>query len=193
VPESFVLLSRLGHFYLRTGNFEKAFEISQAALRIDPQYIDALLIAGWAVEMKGNWLETSEYFRKALEIEPENKFALLKYAYSIAAQSKTQEALEIYDGLKEKFPDDYKIYSDLGVIYNSIGNTEQAYENIKKAVELNPFYETYLSYAAILERRGDLREAVRYLKLYLEDTPEGETERKMRTRNTLAAWERKLK
>ena len=193
VPESFVLLSRLGHFHLRAGNFEKAFEISQAALRIDPQYIDAILIAGWAVEMKGDWLETSEYFRKALEIEPENKFALLKYAYSIAAQSKTQEALEIYAGLKEKFPDDYKIYSDLGVIYNSIGNTELAYENIKKAVELNPFYETYLSYAAILERRGDLREAVRYLKLYLENTSEGETQRKIGTRNTLAAWERKLK
>ena len=193
IPDSFVLLSRLGHFYMRAGNIKKAYEVSQATLTLNPKYFDALVISGSVTDMQGEWEESLQFFKKALEIEPENKLVQIKYAYALGALGKGEEALKIYNRLKKEYPNDYKIYSDLGIVYNSLGNYEMALENLKKAVELNPSPETYLNYTAILERTGNLKEAIHYLKLYLANTPEGDTARKIKAQQALAQWERKLK
>jgi tetratricopeptide (TPR) repeat protein len=193
MPDSFVLLSRLAHFYMRVGKFQEAFDMSQAALRIDPQYFDALVIAGWVEDFWGKWEESTKYYKKALEIEPENKMVRLKYAYVLGALGRGEEAVEIDEALKKESPMDYRICQDLGTIYTSLGKLDQAEENLKKAVELNPSPETYLNYAAILERVGKLTEAITYIKLYLEKTQEGETARKASAQKALAEWERRVR
>jgi len=167
--------------------------MSQATLTLNPKYFDALVISGWVTDIQGRWEESLQFFKKALEIEPENKFVQIKYAYALGALGKGEEALKIYNRLKKEYPNDYRIYSDLGIVYNSLGNYEMALENLKKAVELNPSPETYLNYTAILEGTGNLKEAIHYLKLYLANTPEGDTARKIKVQQTLAQWERKLK
>jgi tetratricopeptide (TPR) repeat protein len=143
--------------------------------------------------MEGKWEESSRAFQKALEIEPENRPVRLKYAYSLGALGRYNEALDIYNKLKEESPDNSKIYSDLGVVYTSMGNLSLARENLKKAVDLDPSPETYLSYSAILERVGDIQEAIRYLKLYLASTKEGDTPRKLNAQKALSVWERKIR
>lgn len=193
IPDSLVLLSRLAHFYMRVGRFKEAFQTSQAVLKVDPQYLDALVISGWVKDIQGEWQESSDYFKKALEIEPENKLIRIKYAYSLGAIGRGEEAVKIYNQLKEEYPDDYRVYSDLGIVYNSLGRYEMAMENLRRAVELNPSPETYLNYAAILERTGNLQEAIRYLRLYIENTPEKDTPRKRQAQQALAEWERRLK
>jgi arylsulfatase A-like enzyme/predicted Zn-dependent protease len=193
LPDSFVLLSRLAHFYMRVGKYQESFDMSQAALRIDPQYFDALVIAGSIQDIRGKWEESTKYYKKALEIEPENKMIRLKYAYALGALGRQEEAVAIDEALKKESPKDYRIYQDLGVIYTSLGKLDQAEENLKKSVELNPSPETYLNYAVILERAGKLPEAINYLKLYIEKTPEGETPRKTNARKALAEWERRLR
>ncbi len=193
IPDSLVLLSRLGHFYMRAGKYNEALKTSQAALKIDPQYLDALVISGWVMDIQGKWEESLQFFKKALEVEPENKLVQIKYAYALGAIGKGEEALKIYNGLKKEYPNDYRIYSDLGIVYNSLGNYEMALENLKRAVELKPSPDSYLNYSAILERVGNLKAAIHYLKLYLANTPEGDTPRKIKAREALAQWERKLK
>jgi len=42
MPDNFVLLSRLSHFYMRVGKLNEAYDTSQAALKQDSQYFDAL-------------------------------------------------------------------------------------------------------------------------------------------------------
>jgi len=193
IPDALGVLAPLGHFYMQVGRFEEAYKVSQTMLKLDSHYFDALTIAGWVYDMEGKWEESSEYFKKALEVEPENKIVRIKYAYSLGALGKFKEALDIYNKLKEESPADFKIYSDLGVIYTSMGNLDLARENLKKAVDLNPSPETYLNYSAILERVGDLKEAIRYLKLYLETTLEGDTPRKQNAQRALSQWERRIR
>jgi tetratricopeptide (TPR) repeat protein len=193
MPDNFILLSRLSLFYMRARNFKEAYDVCQATLKQDPRYFDALVYSGWALEMLGKWEESSQYYKKALEIEPENRYIQMKYAYALATLGRSKEALEIYDQLKKETPNDYRIYSDIGIIYSSLGNLDLARENLKKAVELSPSPETYLNYAAILEKVGKLSEAITYIKLYLDKTPEGETPRKTIARKALAEWERRVK
>ncbi len=193
MPDNFVLLSRLSHFYMREGKLTEAYDMSQTVLKQDPRYFDALVISGWVLDTWGREGEASEYFKRALDIEPENRLIRMKYAYALAALGRTKDALEIYDQLKKEAPDDYRIYIDLGIIYSSLGDLELARENFKKAVDINPSPETYLNYSSVLERGGDLREAVRYLRLYLETTQEGNTPRKREAQKALGDWERRLK
>jgi arylsulfatase A-like enzyme/tetratricopeptide (TPR) repeat protein len=193
MPDSFVLLSRLAHFYMTVGKYQEAFDMSQAALRMDPEYFDALIIAASVQDVWGKWEESTKYYKKALEIEPENKMVRLWYAYALGALGRGAEAVEIDETLKKESPNDYRIYQDLGIIYTSLDKLDLAEENLKKAVELKPSPETYLNYAFLLERVGKLPEAIRYLKLYLEKTPEGETPRKKDARRALADWERRIR
>ena len=70
---------------------------------------------------------------------------------------------------------------------------DRAEENRAKAVEYSPNPDNYLAYAAILERVGKLPEAVVNLKLYLENTREGNTPRKQQAQKVLAEWEKRIK
>ena len=134
-----------------------------------------------------------DYYKQAMAVEPENKRLKIDYAYSLVSAGRSEEALAIYEKLKNQFPDDFKIYEDIGITLASKGKYDEALKNFKKAVELNPAPVTYLNYAVMLEQVGRLEEAVRYLKLYLETTAEGNTQRKQDAEKALVQWERRLK
>jgi arylsulfatase A-like enzyme/Flp pilus assembly protein TadD len=193
MPDSFVILTRLAHFEMRAGRFDEAFEMSQAALRIDPGYFDALVIAAAVEDVRGNLGEAERLYGQALEIEPENRPVRIKHAYALAALGRGEEAAGIDEALKKEVPDDIRLLQDLGVIYGGLGRWDLAEENLRKAVELQPSPETWFNFASVLEQAGKLADAVRYLKLYLEKTPEGETPRKANARKALADWQRRLK
>ncbi len=193
LPDSVPLLSRLASFYMRVGNFKEAFAMSRAALDRDPRQFDALVIAGWSEDMRGNWKGSAGYFGKALEIEPENKYTRMKYAYALGALGRGEEAARMDEALKKESPEDHRIYTDLGTIYASMNRLDLAEENLRKAAVLDPGPDSYLSCAAILERRGKLQDAIAYLKLFLEKSKEGETPRIKKARAALEAWEKRLK
>jgi arylsulfatase A-like enzyme/Tfp pilus assembly protein PilF len=193
IPGDCPLLARLGIAYVKLGKLKEALEANQAALRINPNYFGALISAGWIMSQLGKRKEALEYYHKALKIEPENRFLQMDYAHSIAASGRIDEALEIYDRLKSEYSDDYRIYEGIGKVFALGGNLEKSIRNFKKALALNPAPETYFNYAVILEQAGNLKEAIYYLRLYLDTTPEKETSQKINAQKTLAQWERILK
>jgi len=141
----------------------------------------------------GKQKEAIEYYQKALKIEPENRFLQMDYANTLAAFRRADEALEIYNKLKSEYPNDYRIYAGIGKVFSSMDNLEKSIRNFKKALALNPAPETYLDYAVILERAGNLKEAIHYIKFYLGTTPERDTPQKINAQKALAQWERKLR
>lgn len=193
LPHSIIILSRLSLFYMKKIRPEEAFETSQAILRIDPKYFDALYISGIALVNMGKWMEALDYFKKALEIEPENKSIRMQYAYCLSALDRGKDALKVYLHLKEEYPDDPTVHRELGMLYDSMGDLEKARENLRKAVDLNPSPNTYFNFAVVLEKSGDLKEAIHHLKLYLETTRDGNTSRKEQARKALTQWEVRLR
>ena len=192
LPGNLIILSRLASFYVRGQRLEEAIATAQAVLRIDPQYFDAFYIAGLSLVNMGKWEDALGYFERAMDIEPENTSLELQYAFCLVANGRGAEALKIYERLKNENPRDYRIYQDMAIMYESLHDLNQARENMKQALDLNPGFETYFNYAILLEKTGDLREAVYYLKRYLETTPEKDTPRRLAAQRTLGDWEGRL-
>jgi tetratricopeptide (TPR) repeat protein len=193
MPDSVVLLSRLASFYMKAGRFPEAFDASRAALKLDPRNFDAMVIAGWSEDMRANWAEAAGFYRKALDVEPENKAVRMKYAYVLGAMGRGEEAARMDEALKKEYPNDPKIRTDLAVIYTALGKLDLAEENLRKAIALNPSPENHHRLASLLGRMGRFEDAVAQMKLFLKKTREGETPRKAKARDAVAEWERRIK
>ncbi|MFB0565567.1 MAG: sulfatase-like hydrolase/transferase [Candidatus Aminicenantaceae bacterium] len=193
IPRSEILLSRLGHTYLVLGRLEKALESMQAVLKTNSRYFDALLASAWILGIMGRKEEALGYFEKAIEIEPENKFLRMNYALNLATSGRTHQALEAYNSLKTDYPDDYRIYQNLGITYGNLGELDKSIQNLKKAIEIHPTPLSFYNLAVALRKKGNLEEAIYYLKLYLENLSEEEEEARKRAQIELRAWEKMLK
>jgi arylsulfatase A-like enzyme/Flp pilus assembly protein TadD len=175
MPESEVLLSRLGHTLMVLGKTTRALDIFGLVLKNNPRHFDALLASARMLDGTGQKEEAQNYYRKALEVEPENKLAREDYASSLASVRRFAQAISVYLGLKEDYPDDWEILQKLGIAQGLVGDVTQSIENLEKAAGIHPNPVAYYNLAVGNKQAGNLEEAVRYLKLYLGN-PEGEKE-----------------
>lgn len=193
IPDSEILLSRLGHTYLVTGRLNEAFAAMQQVLETNPKYFDALTASAVILDTLRKKEEARGYYEKALAIEPENKFLRTSYALNLATGGKIPEAIEIYTRLIQDYAGEYILYQNLGIAYGVSGNYAKAIENLKQAISLNPTPIAYFNVAVALKETGEIAEAIRYLEFYLED-PRGEDESKIKSaRMELLNLQRALK
>jgi arylsulfatase A-like enzyme/Flp pilus assembly protein TadD len=175
IPDSETLLSRLGHTFMAVGKLKKALDTFDLVLKINPRNFDALLGSAWMLDLMGQKQDAMAYYQKALEIEPENKFARKNYALNLAILGNLNQAIDIFQSLIRDFPDDYEIYQDLGIAYGYAGDITRSIENLEMAISLHPNPVSYINLAVAMKKVGNIEDAVRYLRLYLEN-PEGERE-----------------
>jgi tetratricopeptide (TPR) repeat protein len=95
----------------------------------------------------GPALEKVDVYLKVQPREPQGRF--LK-GLVLTEQKKTQEAIQVFTGLTEDFPELPEPYNNLAVLYASLGN----YDKAKSALELA--IHTHPSYATAHENLGDI-------------------------------------
>jgi len=179
IPNSTLLLSRLGYTYFVTGKTEEALAAMAEVLKIDPRYIDALTATAVIFDSRGEKDKARNYYERGLTIEPENKFLRLSYAQNLAEAGRIAEAVDLYTRLTKDYPQDPAPFQLLGVTYLMVRDFDKAVENLREAMFIKPSPPVYYYLAMASKEKGDLPEAVRYLELYLED-PEGEPEARVR-------------
>ena len=193
IPDSEILLSRLGHTFMVTGRLKKSLDTFDRVLKNNPRHFDALLASAWCLNLMDQKEDAQAYYRKALEVEPENKFTRTNYALSLAISGKIAQAIDIYNSLIREYPDDHTIYQDIGIAYGYAGDISRSIENLERAISLHPTPIAYINLAVAMRKVGKLEEACRYLKLYLEN-PKGESKESInRARAELQNLERILK
>ena len=115
--------------------------------------------------------DANSFIIKAIEDDPSNKeyrefqkqLELLKNALKDAKKTFDsgyhEEAIADYNKLSETYPENAMIRYTKGLVLKKIGNLDEAIENYKKAVELNPFEDKYrkaiLVVAQTLAKKGD--------------------------------------
>ena len=170
IPDSELLISRLGYTYLVTGRTQEAMAAMAEVLAINPRSMDALTASAMILDAAGRKEEAQGYFERALAVEPENKFLRLSYGQSLAASGRVSEALDIYAKLTQDYPRDPMPYQLLGFTHILLKDFDKAIENLKQAMFIKPSPPVYYFLATAYKEKKDVAEAIRYLELYLEDT-----------------------
>lgn len=108
---SALLLATYARFEFMRSNWNKADDLSTAALKLDPQLIEGMLVRADLLERRNELAESRAVFQKVLRIHSANFDARLGHARVLAAMGEGREALEIAQGLQAEEPDSVAVAS----------------------------------------------------------------------------------
>jgi arylsulfatase A-like enzyme/tetratricopeptide (TPR) repeat protein len=175
LPESEILLFRLGFTFLVAGRIPEAQETLSRLLAMNPRNIDALTISAGILDASGRKAEAQDVFRRALAVEPESRSLRMSYAGSLASGGLLREAIVVYEGLIADFPEEQAFHQYAGIAHSYLGEYDRAIRLLEQAVAIRPTPIGYFNLAVAHEKSGRPGEAAKYLRLYL-DNAQGESE-----------------
>lgn len=167
VPDSDVILSRLGHTYLVTGRPGEALDTMRLVLATNPVHFDALTVCAVILESAGRDAEARAYMERALEVEPENKFLRVSLARSLATGGRVAEAIELFRGLVRDYPSEAGLAQNLGIALGMTGDFAGAIENLDRALALEPTPDALFNVAVAYRETGRTEEAIGALERFL--------------------------
>ena len=133
-PLSFVASSHLGWIYYLSGKNDLAIEQCKKILVLDPSSFPARRYLGLAYEAKGMYAEAINEFQTGVKLSGSPlMLALLGHAY--AASGKHAEARQVLKDLEQLQSQRYVSPYTVAAIYAGLGNQEQAFTWLEKAVE----------------------------------------------------------
>jgi tetratricopeptide (TPR) repeat protein len=179
IPDSEILQVRLGHTYLVTGMFREAFEAMNKVLGLNPRNVDALTVCAGILDTEDRKEEARTYYDRALAVEPESRYLRMSYAGNLASSGRLKEAIEVYKKLIDDFPEEQAFYQYIGIAYSYLGEYDQAVSFLERALASLPTPTGYFNLAVAYEKSGNIREAMKNFKLYL-DNSRGESETNIR-------------
>jgi Flp pilus assembly protein TadD len=113
---------------------------------------DAVAIT--ALMDKGQWAQALERADAVIKTRPRDLQVRFQRAVILAELSRTADAIAVYEGLIQDFPELPEPYNNLGVLYAAQGNYGAAYDQLQKALLAMP------GYATAHENLGDLHIAM---------------------------------
>ena len=133
-PLSFVASSHLGWIYYLSGRNDEAIQQCRKILELDPSSFPARRYLGLAYEAKGMHAEAIAEFQKGVKLSGSPlMLALLGHAYAVAG--KKAEAQQVLNDLQQLQEQRYVSPYTVAAIYAGLGDREQAFKWLDKAVE----------------------------------------------------------
>jgi len=133
-PLSFVASSHLGWIYYLSGQNDNAIKQCKKILDLDPSSFPARRYLGLAYEGKGMYAEAINEFQTGVKLSGSPlMLALLGHAY--AASGKKEEAQKVLNDLQQLPAERYVSPYTVAAIYAGLGDEEQTYKWLEKAVE----------------------------------------------------------
>jgi protein O-mannosyl-transferase len=137
------------------GRLPEAISHYQAALRIQPESVEARTDLATALAKNGHFEEALAEYETALRIAPDcalcrNNFdaarkqwadQLFQTGVASAKSGQTQAAIESFQAALKLEPDYAEAHNDLGAAFGALGRTEEAIREFREAIRLNPNYD----------------------------------------------------
>jgi tetratricopeptide (TPR) repeat protein len=129
------------------GQAEKYY---RAAIRLEPDYGQALTGLGAVLLMEKRFDEARSLFEKALSVDPNHSTALINLAMIDRSQGDNESALQRLRKVIARNPDYLEAHVNLGSLLASMKRHEEAIQHLSKAVDLSPKMEVaHLNLAAL--------------------------------------------
>lgn len=126
---------RLAVLYEKLGKFSQAQREYKIALELTPNDPDLLNDIGYGLYCRGQWKEAEKYLRRAIKHKPDHARALTNLGLSLGQQKRYSESVAAFQkaGLTPA-----QAYCNVGFIYATQGNTEQARSMYLQALHEEP-------------------------------------------------------
>jgi hypothetical protein len=120
--------------------------------------------------------EALKYYRRTIELAPNDLDFQNKYGASLLKNNRADEAKKVFEFIITEDPEYFQALSNLGYLYLTLDNdTVKARELYTRALDLNPDYENaMLNMTGLYIYRGRIKEAKEQLRLVLKKNPANE-------------------
>ena len=158
---------------------ELAERLLRQVLQTQPNDGPSLRLLGLLLQQTGRSAQAVEFYRKALEAEPEDVMSMNNLAWILAdEQGKLQEGLQLADRGLRIVPDYADLLDTRGVIRHSLGRYAAAAEDFRRAISLyhegsSALASSHFHLGQVLAQLGQKTEAARHLKTSLSLASQG--------------------
>jgi protein O-mannosyl-transferase len=171
-PDCFLAHLNLGAVLKEQGKREDAKAEYTEALKLNPNYPEALNSLGvWQVE-NGQIEEGIADFRAALNSYPNYAFASFNLGNALLAESKFDDAIASYEGALRVDPDYADAHNNIAIVLSKLGRLGEAVRHCKEALRLKPNDAgTHNNFGVVLTRQERFAEAVQQFQESLRLSP----------------------
>ena len=138
---------------IKKSNFEKAINLYETIIKIEPDNYSAYFFLGIAMRRVGNTNEAIESYEKAIKLKPDFVDAYYNLGNILYFLKKFDKARINYEKAIKLNPNFENAYFNLGNTLKDLGELDSAEYNYKKVLSLNPNYPMQDSLQLVLKLR----------------------------------------
>lgn len=137
LPKGHMLISR-GNAYATTGQYEKATQVYNEAIKLDPDDRVAYHNRGLAYMELGQLKAAVDDFSKVIELRPDMVEGYCNRGRTYGKLGEYKQSIEDLSKALQIDPDHQSAYCNRGASYAYMGQFKQALKDFNKAIELEP-------------------------------------------------------
>ena len=171
--QTYTMLSTCNHL---AGNTDKSENYILKAVELTPNDANVNLTAGQIFMQKQEFETALPYVKKAVELEPSNTKSIRNLAQIYYDIGQLEESIQTYEVAINKETDrkvKADLYFNLGILYNRVGNLEEAEYNFTNSLDENPDdVEAVMGMAQVFENAEKWRKAEKFYRELIAIDPD---------------------
>ena len=171
--QTYTMLSTCNHL---AGNTDKSENYILKAVELSPNDANVNVTAGQIFMQKQEFETALPYVKKAVELEPSNTKSIRNLAQIYYDIGQLEESIQTYEIAINKEMDrkvKADLYFNLGILYNRVGNLEEAEYNFTNSLDENPDdIEAVMGMAQVFENAERWRKAEKFYRELIAIDPD---------------------
>jgi len=171
--QTYTMLSTCNHL---AGNTDKSESYILKAVELSPNDANVNLTAGQIFMQKQEFETALPFVKKAVELDPSNTKSIRNLAQIYYDIGQLEESIQTYEVAinKETEPTvKADLYFNLGILYNRVGNLEEAEYNFTNSLDENPDdIEAVMGMAQVFENAEKWRKAEKFYRELIAVDPD---------------------
>ena len=171
--QTYTMLSTCNHL---AGNTDKSESYILKAVELSPNDANVNLTAGQIFMQKQEFETALPFVKKAVELDPSNTKSIRNLAQIYYDIGQLEESIQTYEVAIDKETEPKvkaDLYFNLGILYNRVGNLEEAEYNFMNSLDENPDdIEAVMGMAQVFENAEKWRKAEKFYRELIAVDPD---------------------
>ena len=165
-PEVLTVYNVIGLSFSNKGDQKNAVDYFKKALQINPYFLSSINNLGNSYKVQGYFDRAKIEFEKALQINPNYLTTIINLANYNRDLNRVDDAIKYYFKALE-IKKDEAIYFNLGILFSSIGEKQNAKINFEETIKLSPFFIAAHAYLVDYTNLEEMKNYIEKMKNFL--------------------------